>query len=415
MNFMKKSTSLWKPDYDVSRHVSLFLWTLLSVALGLFLIAIVEVVLYVFENNFFRKDLVLDILGVESNYEALKFLGIGIGGILLAMQVLIANERAKAMHKAAQAQADATKYTEKGQRQERLKNAIEHLGHNSVSVRLGGAYELFHLAKDTEELNQCQSIFGILCAHIRQTTSQDEYKEKYKSEPSEEIQSLLTLLFVREHSVFKGLHVNLQGSWLNGAELSKARLHNANLADTCLKSAWLYEVRLQGADLFKAMLQEAKLKGAQMQGAKLWKAQLQGAYLEWTKLQGADLYQAQFQGASLVETQLQGTSSITPGGRCSFEARIRNRIDEKSELLGVIFQGGINEKDVGSLVEGLSEDDATHLRAKLSRQGHVNNNASHELPTGRGAKTGFYTKEEAEQWIAEYKEAVSEPLKDDDY
>ena len=415
MDFINKLTSLWKPDYDVSRYVSLFLWVFLSVALVLFLIAIVNVGLYGIEN-YRNKNVVIGFLGVNDTYEALRFLGIGIGGILLAMQVLIANERARSMEKAAVAQAKATDNTEKGQRQERLKNAIEHLGHNSVSVRLGGAYELFHLAQDTEELNQRQSILDILCAHIRQTTSDRNYREMYKSDPSEEIQSLLTLLFVQEdkHDTFKGLQINLQGSWLNGAVLSKARLHNANLAGACLKSAWLHDIRLQGADLFKAMLQQAKLNGAQMQGAKLWIAQLQGAYLQWTKLQGADLYQAQFQGAALLEAQLQGTSSIKPGGPCSFEARIRNRIDEKSELLGVVFQGGINEKDVGSLVEGLSEDDATHLRAKLSRQGHVNNNASHELPTSRGAKTGVYDEEEAEQWIAEFQEAVSEPPKEDD-
>ena len=49
----------------------------------------------------------------------------------------------------AKSQADAVLKTEQGQRQDRLKNAIEHLGHKSDSVRLGGAYELFHLAKDT--------------------------------------------------------------------------------------------------------------------------------------------------------------------------------------------------------------------------------------------------------------------------
>ena len=101
-------------------------------------------------------------LGLTEKNEALKFLGIGMGGVLLALQALIANRRAKAMESsaeaqakaanaqadAAKAQADATKEqakanqnTEKGQRQERLKNAIEHLGHASDSVRLGGAMD----------------------------------------------------------------------------------------------------------------------------------------------------------------------------------------------------------------------------------------------------------------------------------
>ncbi len=93
-----------------------------------------------------------------------------------------------------------------------MKNAIEHLGHESVSVRLGGAYELFHLAEDAKKLRQ--TVLDILCDHIRQTTGERKYRRTYKSKPSEEIQSLLTLLFVQEYEVFKGLRVDLQGSFL---------------------------------------------------------------------------------------------------------------------------------------------------------------------------------------------------------
>ena len=179
--------------------------------------------------------------------------------------------RAKAMEKTAEAQADAAKAqadavskTEQGQRQERLKNAIEHLGHKSDSVRLGGAYELFHLAEDTENLRQ--TVLDILCAHIRQTTCESEYREAHKSKPSEEIQSLLTLLFVQEHEVFKGCHINLQGSWLNGADLKEARLEGAILNGAHLQKAELLNAHLKRA-LAQCNLQGAILKGAQLQGA----------------------------------------------------------------------------------------------------------------------------------------------------
>ncbi len=139
---------------------------------------------------------ILTFLGVSAKYEALKFLGIGMGGVLVALQALASYRRAKAMEDAANAQAGATaeqakanQNIEQGQRQERLKNAIEHLGHASDSVRLGGAYELFHLARDTEELRR--TVLDILCAHIRRTTGEDKYREEHKSKSSEEIQSLL--------------------------------------------------------------------------------------------------------------------------------------------------------------------------------------------------------------------------------
>ena len=69
------------------------------------------------------------------------------GGILVALQALMSYKRAKAIEETAS-------HTEQGLRQERLKNAIEHLGHEKDSVRLGGAYELFHLAEDNKDLRK---------------------------------------------------------------------------------------------------------------------------------------------------------------------------------------------------------------------------------------------------------------------
>ena len=82
-----------------------------------------------------------------------------------------------------------------------------------------------------------------LCAHIRGTTSASEYRDKHNLKPSEEIQSLLTLLFVQNHEVFKDCHINLQGSWLNGvdivgAHLEKAVLINARPDDSEEDNSW---------------------------------------------------------------------------------------------------------------------------------------------------------------------------------
>lgn len=177
-----------------------------------------------------------ELVGVGQKYEVLKFLGIGMGGIVLALQALASHRRANAMEDAANQQAKATRNIEQGQRQERLKNAIEHLGHNSDSVRLGGAYELFHLAEDNPEL--CLTVLDILCAHIRRTTTEGEYRKSHKSKPSEEVQSLLTLLFVQDHTVFKGFHIDLHGSWLNGANLPGARLEKVDLTRTHFKKSY---------------------------------------------------------------------------------------------------------------------------------------------------------------------------------
>ena len=288
-----------------------FTMSLLSILVGVlvfFLVVLFSAFVVVMCSE--KPTWVFNLVGACQKYEVLKFLGIGMGGILLALQALASHRRAKAMEDAANQQAKATRNTEQGQRQERLKNAIEHLGHKSDSVRLGGAYELFHLAEDTPELRQ--TVLDILCAQIRRTTGDNEYRETYKSKPLEEIQSLLTLLFVQQYKVFKGCRIHLQGSWLNGASLQSAHLEKAVLIKAQLQGICLYKAHLQGADLTEAKLQEANLACAHVQKVSLVQAHMQRADLSNAHLQGsilndARLHGALLQGAHLQETGLNGT------------------------------------------------------------------------------------------------------------
>ncbi len=413
----------------------------------------------------FSEDLcwISPYLGLTEKNEILTFLGIGMGGMLLALQAVIANKRAQAMATAAKAQAGAAnaqakatveqakanQNTEQGQRQERLKNAIEHLGHTSDSVRLGGAFELFHLAQDMEDL--CQTVMDILCAHIRRTTGEAEYREKHPSKPSEEVQSLLTLLFVQEYKTFKDCHINLQGSWLNGANLTRSCLQGANLMDAYLQGADLVKAKLQGANLVKAYLQGAELQEAHLHGTRLRNTHLQGAFLERAHLHGADLAEAELQVAYLHRTQLPGTSLVEAtlqgailtnanlqgtnfwqarlqgadlyhaqleGIHCEDSAmsvaeRIRAWIGRESESNIALFQGGLSQEDVDFLAEGLLNENLKSLLRERLRK-HIGRAASYQLPEDSGAITGAYTEEAAEQWIAEYEEAMLEvPVKED--
>ena len=360
----------------------------------------------------------------SSKPEALKFIGIAMGGILVALQALMSYKRAKALEDTARAQADAVSKTEQGQRQERMKNAIEHLGHESDSVRLGGAYELFHLAQDTEELRQ--SVLDILCAHIRRTTGEDEYREKHKLKPSEEIQSLLTLLFVQEHEIFNGIDVNLQGSWLNGAELSRADLRWADLTRAHLQGANFSEARLHQAFLFNAQMPGAYLVRAHLYGTCFYSVQLQGANLGRARLYGSDFLEAQLQGVNLASAQLQGAilggaqlqgaylgDTQMCGVQCeedisdSFAQHMKQSIGQESDLSWVIFAGGLSQDKVASLVKDLPNEKAKDLREKL--EPHIDKPISYELPENSGAITGTYTEEEAEQWITELESALLGP------
>ena len=411
--------------------------TLMFILIGILVLLLVGFVSVMFSKTV--EEYIGTLLGLterKQKNEILTFLGIGMGGVLVALQALMSYKRAKAMEGTVQ-------NTENGLRQERLKNAIEHLGNDSDSVRLGGAYELFHLAQDNPELRQ--TVLDILCAHIRRTTGEDEYRKTHQSKPSEEVQSLLTLLFVQEHDVFKGLPINLKESWLNGADLkgarlrktilirarlrkaflSKANLQSANLVEAHLEEAILEKANLQGADLISAYMQGANLPQVRLQGANLMGAHLQAAYLHDAHLQGtvldsarmqaAFLSEARMQGAKLSYTQMQGAildnanlqgagtqdwSSSTP-----FAERIKKLIGKESDL-STVLSGGIDQKVADALEEGLSDEKAKILRESL--RPHIDKPFCRGLPANSGANTRAFTEEEAKEWIAEYEEAISQ-------
>ena len=207
----------------------------------------------------------------------------------------------------------------------------------------------------------------------------------------------------------------MQGAYLSKAQmqeayLSEAQMQEAYLSEAQMQEAYLSEAQMQGADLSKARMQEARLFWAQMQGADLSEAQMQEARLWRVQMQGARLFRAQMQGARLSEAQMQGAQSQEQD-YASFSELMEKSIGKESNLSGVIFAGGLSQKDVDSLVKDLPDEEANKLREKL--EPHIGKPESKELPEDSHAITGSYTKEEAEQWIAEYEQAMSEVPEDD--
>ena len=203
--------------------------------------------------------------------ELARFVGYIIGGLLAVGQVIASNRRATAAEKTAESM-------EKGNVAERFKNAIEHLGNESSSVRLGGVYALHHIAQ--EEVNYRERVFEILCAHIRETTTVESYKQrptvpgKDCNEPTAEIQSILNLLFVSESGkeIYKGNQADLQRAHLQGAILANANLEKALLLSVDLHGATLMCANLKGAafgyaDLHRTFLGDANLESADMEHA----------------------------------------------------------------------------------------------------------------------------------------------------
>ena len=397
-----------------------------------------------------RADWALELLGADDKNNALKFLGAIMGGVLVALNVVVGHRRAKAMEDAAAAQArgmerqaEANRLTEQGQRQERLKSALDRLGSKSPTQRFAAAYELVHLARETEELRE--PVLAIFCEHIRQTTRSHEYKVQHRAKPSTEIQSLLGLLFVREHAAFRGCRADLEECWLNGADLRRARLPEANLRGVRLDGARLHDARLRGAVLVEARLRDAELHGACLRDCNLMEARLHGARLPDARLQGASLLAARLtaaslrnarmqatdladarlyaamlvgaqmqaarierallQGAMLSGANLQGAGNPSWSGTPGFADRVRAAADKTDTISGdgchAIFFGGLTYERAEQLAEVLPVDTARNVFWQQMRP-HIDQPHSFEVPEDAGVVRGAYTAAEAEVWILEY-------------
>ena len=173
---------------------------------------------------------------------------------------------------------------------------------------------------------------------------------------------------------------------MQGSDLSKAELQEANSSET----------QLQGANLREAHLQGAKLSKTQLQGANLWKIQMQGS----------DLSKAELQEANLSKAQLQGVYSES--NHDTFEKRIKERVGKDSHLKFVTFSGGLSSGKVEEIINSMPDNMPHPRKQKLAEnlKQQIDKPTSHDLPDDSEAIVDQYSEEQAEQWIAEYKKAV---------
>ena len=211
--------------------------------------------------------------------------------------------------------------TEDKQVTDRFSKAVEMLADAKLEVRLGGIYALERIAKDSKEDHPV--VMEVLTAFIREraiepaesssfagefiTESSSNINGRLTQKPSQDIQSALTVIGRRNNDNDQR-RLNLQGVYLQGADLSGANLQGADLSGANLQEAYIDDANLEGAWLGRANLQGAHLSGANLQEVNLWKANLEGAWLQDANLQGAHLWLGILEGSTLVRANLERAS-----------------------------------------------------------------------------------------------------------
>ena len=411
-------------------------------------------------------------LGVERKESVVRGLGIAIAGTLSIWAVWIAHCRAEEMKKQTDVAHRTVCATEDRLVQERFRDAVGHLGHDSESVRLNGAYALFRLA--VQEKSFRAWVAQTLCLHIVAVTSGRKYQKTCAKKPSAEIQALMRLLFERgpeleaplseaERGEFwKGFPIDLSGGYFCGLALRRARFQRADLADAEFQGAKFLHAEFQGADLkgarfqgaalvharfqgaaltgaefqgakyLHAKFQGADLAGARFQGADLVHARFRGADLAGAEFQGADLLHARFQGAGLTKAQFQGAKSVHAEfqGAVSFEGReafftrrsrrvtsfslfeqrMKAGIGREADVSGAIFAGGLEQEKVERMVEELRQVGRAPEEEIQAFEQSLSKHVGREVShvLPDEARGGAYDEAQARVWIEEYEEALKD-------
>ena len=248
-----------------------------------------------------------------------KLLAYLAGGVLLVWQIRISNRRATALEENVRQGDETLSLTREGNVIERFKNAVEHLGNPSLSVRMGGIYVLYNIAKAKESFGYARAVLEILSAHLRAQSG--------KPDCSDEVKAIVQMLFPNrdEGEVFKEedskyalQNVNLEGADLSGANLQSRwffhmDFNGANLSEANLEDTIMYDVSFEQAYLTRARMARAELRKCFLGSAHCQHIDLSDADLDRNGsllLTGADLSYADLRGVCVDPSLLMEASTL---------------------------------------------------------------------------------------------------------
>jgi uncharacterized protein YjbI with pentapeptide repeats len=241
--------------------------------------------------------------------------------------------------------AETLRVSQEGQITERFTRAVDQLGSDDVTIRLGGIYALDRIAADSPQ--DYVPAMQVLASYVRgsspRTTAISTPGAVGSTSPDLpiDVQAVLTILGGRTEPwpaprcldlsgadlAFANLaNANLVGICLERTDLANANLVGANLRGVTISGAILTHANLTGADLSLALLDSAVLRMASMAGANLTEANLLNADAGGAILPDADLRGANLTGANLSNATL-------------FQANVSEALLLDANLTGALLSG----------------------------------------------------------------------------
>ena len=196
--------------------------------------------------------------------------------------------------------AETLRVSQQGQITERFTRAVDQLGNDDVTIRLGGIYALDRIAGDSPQ--DYVPAMQVLASYVRGASpriaalSTPGPTGSADRDVPIDVQAVLTIIGGRTVPWPAPRCLDL-----SGADLAFASLTNANLVGICLERTDLANANLAGADLRGTTLSGANLTHADLTGANLSQALLDSAVLRMASLAGANLI-----GANLLNADARG-------------------------------------------------------------------------------------------------------------
>jgi uncharacterized protein YjbI with pentapeptide repeats len=233
--------------------------------------------------------------------------------------------------------SDNLRVSQEGQITDRFTRAVDQLGSDQLTVRLGGIYALERIARDSPR--DYGPVMEVLTAFARQTSPLPAGAGATPATAAPavplDVRAVFKVIGRRTPAqiaveMAEGDCLDLTGVNAVGADLAGYNLRNtcwdrsdlrgaiatrADLADTTfvgstLRQANLDRVQARGANFTQADLALANLSGADLAETNLLAANLSSATLQATDLTGADILSTNLQNALLLGSDLSGADVL---------------------------------------------------------------------------------------------------------
>ena len=199
-----------------------------------------------------------------------------------------------------------TELQQKQQRDARFASGVELLGNPHESTRIGGAYNLYFLARDYPEYRT--PVCEILCAHLRTVTRHKEYQGLYKARASNEVQTVIDLLFKKKEdgiSIFFDIVKILDNTFLCGIKVVGYRMNKVSFTSAQLSGVKFYATKLSRIDFFGAKLDEVGFNSADLNRCSFYTSEICNADFDFAQMSIVDFHLALLRDANFKETCLE--------------------------------------------------------------------------------------------------------------